>query len=249
MTLLKTSGIPVPVLREIWMLANTRGGTALNRSEFSLALRAVGAAQAGAVPSLELLMSSVGAPLPAPLFEGIAAFVAAPASSSVATAPAAGSRHGAGASYAIGAADQAKYDAIFSTTDADRDGFISGGEAVALFLKSGLEKSVLKAIWTLSDLDRDQRLDHLEFCVAMHLVVSLSKRGMALPAELPRELVPSAKAHFMAVGGGGGLCAAAAAAAAAKLGPDPDLGPSPSPSPTTDAAGANAGGLQTRQSR
>ncbi len=187
--LLKTSGIPVSVLREIWTLSNMRGGSALNRPEFALALRAVAAAQAGATPSLELLMSPQAASLPLPIFEGIP----------LPTVAAAPSRPTA--SYAIGAADQTKYDAIFATTDTDKDGFISGGEAVALFLKSGLEKSILKSIWTLSDMDKDQKLDHSEFCVAMHLVVSLSKRGMALPVELPRELIPHSKAHLM--GGGG----------------------------------------------
>ena len=44
----------------------------------------------------------------------------------------------------------------------------------------------------MSDLDKDNRLNHAEFSVAMHLVVSVSKRNLPLPAQLPAELLPGA---------------------------------------------------------
>lgn len=178
--MLRRSGLPNPVLKEIWTLANARGGTSLTRDEFSIALRGVALAQAGQ----PLAYASSPPPgLPLPHFEGIT--VPAAAVPALAAAPS--------GSFAIGRDDQAKYDLIFRQTDVDGDGFVMGNEAVALFTKSGLAKDTLKRIWEMSDIDGDRRLDHSEFSVAMHLVVSVSKRGLALPPTLPVELMPSSK--------------------------------------------------------
>jgi len=98
-----------------------------------------------------------------------------------------------GGTFSISQEDQEKYNRIFASTDMDGDGYVTGSEAVALFTKSGLDKGTLKAIWSMSDIDKDNRLDHAEFSVAMHLVVSLSKRGKTLPPTLPPELLPPGK--------------------------------------------------------
>jgi hypothetical protein len=182
--LLRRSGLPNPILKEIWTLANARGGASLTRGEFSTALRGVALAQAGQ----PLAYASSPPPgLPLPYFEGIAVPAAAVAAAPAFAAPTAGS-------FAIGRDDQAKYDLIFRQTDVDGDGFVMGNEAVALFTKSGLPKDALKRIWEMSDIDGDRRLDHAEFSVAMHLVVSVSKRGLTLPTALPAELIPVSKA-------------------------------------------------------
>lgn len=55
---------------------------------------------------------------------------------------------------------------------------------------------ILKEIWILSDIDQDGNLDFPEFCVAMHLVVGVSKRGLSVPPTLPTALIPQAKAHL-----------------------------------------------------
>eukprot|EP00946_MAST-07B_sp_MAST-7B-sp1_P004717 g4717.t1 len=52
---------------------------------------------------------------------------------------------------------------------------------------------VLSNIWRLSDVSMDNLLSLDEFCVAFHLIVLVSRRGMALPAQLPAELVAVAK--------------------------------------------------------
>ena len=49
----------------------------------------------------------------------------------------------------------------------------------------------------MSDLDRDGNLDFLEFCVAMHIIVGVSKYGLPLPASLPPALLPPEKAHLV----------------------------------------------------
>lgn len=46
----------------------------------------------------------------------------------------------------------------------------------------------LRQIWDMADADNDANLSLAEFCVAMHLVVCASKKGLAIPATLPRSL-------------------------------------------------------------
>ena len=54
-----------------------------------------------------------------------------------------------------------------------------------LFRKSGLSIDVLKQIWLLADKDTDGSLTSKEFCVAWHLIVCVSKKGLPLPKYLP----------------------------------------------------------------
>lgn len=86
-------------------------------------------------------------------------------------------------------AEQSSYEVLFQQNDTDRDGYIVGKEAVIFFLKSGLDRTVLRSIWTLADTTKDSRLDVKEFCIAMHLIVCVSKRGMQVPSVLPPEIV------------------------------------------------------------
>lgn len=50
----------------------------------------------------------------------------------------------------------------------------------------------------MSDLNKDNQLDVEEFCIAMHLIVCISKRGMPMPLELPKELVPNSASQSVA---------------------------------------------------
>eukprot|EP00522_Entomoneis_paludosa_P011313 CAMPEP_0172447012 /NCGR_PEP_ID=MMETSP1065-20121228/6408_1 /TAXON_ID=265537 /ORGANISM="Amphiprora paludosa, Strain CCMP125" /LENGTH=998 /DNA_ID=CAMNT_0013198205 /DNA_START=21 /DNA_END=3017 /DNA_ORIENTATION=- len=68
------------------------------------------------------------------------------------------------------------------------DGFVYGGEAVALFSKSGMPQDQLAAIWNMVDVPVDNRLDPVEFGMAMHLIVCVSKKGMPMPTALPPSL-------------------------------------------------------------
>lgn len=44
-------------------------------------------------------------------------------------------------------ADKAKYDELFSKTDSDMDGLVSGPEVRDIFLKTGLPSATLARIW------------------------------------------------------------------------------------------------------
>jgi len=68
------------------------------------------------------------------------------------------------------------------------DGFLTGGTALELFSRSGLDRSHLAKVWNLSDLDKDNQLNETEFMIAMHLIM-LSMKGYDLPLVTPIELI------------------------------------------------------------
>lgn len=63
-------------------------------------------------------------------------------------------------------------------------GMIYGEQARPFFLKSGLSASALAQIWQLSDLNKDGKLDRLEFSIAMKLIRNCLA-GLPLPSTLP----------------------------------------------------------------
>lgn len=89
--------------------------------------------------------------------------------------------------YSLPPQEQARYEGLFSQY-AKEDGFVYGGEAVALFSKSGLPQEKLRDIWNMVDTPVDNRLDKLEFAMAMHLIVCISKKNLPMPPGLPMSL-------------------------------------------------------------
>ncbi|XP_073149099.1 uncharacterized protein [Henckelia pumila] len=72
-----------------------------------------------------------------------------------------------------------KFEAYFQMADTDRDGRISGNEAVAFFKASNLPQRVLAQIWTYADQNRTGFLGRSEFYNALKLVtVAQSKRDL-----------------------------------------------------------------------
>ncbi|CAM9257781.1 unnamed protein product [Ectocarpus sp. 8 AP-2014] len=92
--------------------------------------------------------------------------------------------------YAMSGQERSKYESIFPTYDSDRDGFVTGTEAVDLFSKSRLPREQLRQIWQLADADGDSKLSLAEFCVGMHLIVCVSKKGLPCPMTRPPSLLP-----------------------------------------------------------
>lgn len=79
--------------------------------------------------------------------------------------------------------DLQRYQASFAQLDADRDGFVTGGECFGFFLQSGLDKAVLRDVWTLVA-GAEGRLSQQQFVASMYLQ-ELAKRGAPLPKQLP----------------------------------------------------------------
>ena len=87
------------------------------------------------------------------------------------------------------------YDALFKAWDGFNKGFIGGDVAIEVMDQSGLEKSDLERIWTLSDPNNKGRLNMDEFAVAMHLIYR-KLNGYPVPNQLPPELVPPSTRNF-----------------------------------------------------
>ena len=69
--------------------------------------------------------------------------------------------------------------------------YVFGKAAQSFFNMSGLSGKYLFRIWQLADLDGDNQLDQIEFCIAFHLTAVLRKRkDLDPPKYLPRLLFP-----------------------------------------------------------
>ncbi|CAD5227122.1 unnamed protein product [Bursaphelenchus xylophilus] len=64
------------------------------------------------------------------------------------------------------------------------DGFLNGEQARGFMLKSGLPPNVLAQVWNLADMNKDGRLDKIEFAVAVKLIRN-ALSGLPLPNILP----------------------------------------------------------------
>ena len=87
------------------------------------------------------------------------------------------------------------YDGLFKAWDGFSKGFIGGDVAIEVMGQSGLPKSDLEKIWTLSDPGNKGRLNMDEFAVAMHLIYR-KLNGYPVPNQLPPELVPPSTRNF-----------------------------------------------------
>eukprot|EP01113_Clastostelium_recurvatum_P019129 TRINITY_DN2255_c0_g1_i4.p1 TRINITY_DN2255_c0_g1~~TRINITY_DN2255_c0_g1_i4.p1 ORF type:complete len:1111 (+),score=298.94 TRINITY_DN2255_c0_g1_i4:251-3583(+) len=136
-----------------------------------------GATGMGMAPAPAPLGSSVPTPVPMPV-------PAQQPSPSVPTS--------ASSEWMLQPAERAKFNDLFSKTDLENTGYITGEQARHLFGRSGLPNQELGRIWMLSDLGQDQRLDKVEFCIAMFLINSKLK-GKDTPAQVPESLIQSAR--------------------------------------------------------
>ncbi|CAH2245878.1 intersectin-2 isoform X1 [Pelobates cultripes] len=85
--------------------------------------------------------------------------------------------------WAITTEERAKHDKQFASLK-PAGGLITGDQARGFFLQSGLPPAVLAQIWSLSDLNKDGKMDQQEFSIAMKLI-KLKLQGQILPAILP----------------------------------------------------------------
>lgn len=83
--------------------------------------------------------------------------------------------------------EKARYESLFPQYAKD-DGYVYGKEAVELFMKSGLEQTLLRTIWNMVDYPVDNKLSMLEFSMAMHLIVCVSKKNLPMPVVFPPSL-------------------------------------------------------------
>ena len=93
----------------------------------------------------------------------------------------------------ISSQDKAQYDSIYATVDTEKQGYITGDQAVSFFSNSRLPENDLAQIWDLADINSEGRLNRDEFAVAMYLIKQqLNKKDApsVLPQTLPQNLIP-----------------------------------------------------------
>ncbi|EFJ51520.1 hypothetical protein VOLCADRAFT_103432 [Volvox carteri f. nagariensis] len=112
---------------------------------------------------------------------GAAVGVAPGAMPAAAAAPSAAAA--AGGYPLLAASDIQRLQASFVQLDADRDGFVTGAECFGFFSQSGLEKPVLRDIWSLVA-GNESRLSSAQFVAFLYLIDCV-KRGLPLPKYLP----------------------------------------------------------------
>ncbi|XP_041649408.1 intersectin-2b isoform X2 [Cheilinus undulatus] len=91
--------------------------------------------------------------------------------------------NGGTSTWAITPEERDKHDQKFDTLSPSM-GYVSGEQARKFFLQSGLPASVLAEIWALADMNKDGKMDRLEFSIAMKLI-KLKLQGTTLPLSLP----------------------------------------------------------------
>ncbi|XP_033847933.1 epidermal growth factor receptor substrate 15 isoform X2 [Periophthalmus magnuspinnatus] len=206
---LLNSKLPVDILGRVWELSDIDRDGMLDRDEFSVAMYLVYRALEGepvpmslppplvppskrkkpsVPPVMPLLPSPPSAkdrssshsktlphpPKPVP--------VSAPAPVPVQT-PAA-------APWVVSPADKAKYDELFTKTDSDMDGLVSGPEVRDIFLKTGLPSATLARIWELCDIGDVGKLTREQFALALHLINQKLTKGLEPPQSLSPEMIP-----------------------------------------------------------
>ena len=150
-------------------------------------MRLVSIAQKGDAVSADVLAATASSFLPPPNF----ANVPAPPPSLMSPGPAMSQPDlMVAGKYAFTPEEKTRYAAVFANQDGDKDGFVTGQEAVALFSQSGLDRDGLRTVWTLADVDKDNKLNIEEFTIAMHLIVCATKRNIPVPTELPPAVDP-----------------------------------------------------------
>eukprot|EP00940_MAST-03C_sp_MAST-3C-sp2_P002831 g2831.t1 len=195
--LLRKSNLPKDVLKQIWTLSVPPNMQSMSRQSFYLAMSYVAFAQSNpATPlSAEALQQARGN-LPIPKLIG---FGTSPAmfgsesgrsiGSDLVNMPAVNE-----SAWRINPQDQSKYNQFFTSFRAAE---VPRSQVCAFFLKSRLPQNVVDSIFALADMDRSGGLDADEFCMGMHLVVCISKRGQSIPMQMPSELIPPSKRHLV----------------------------------------------------
>ncbi|XP_030640343.1 epidermal growth factor receptor substrate 15 [Chanos chanos] len=92
--------------------------------------------------------------------------------------------------WVVSPADKAKYDEVFTKTDTDMDGLVSGPEVRDIFLNTGLPSTTLAHIWELCDIGDVGKLTREQFALALHLINQKITKGIDPPQTLSPEMIP-----------------------------------------------------------
>eukprot|EP00803_Ostreobium_quekettii_P004579 evm.model.scf_431.1 EVM.evm.TU.scf_431.1 scf_431:11385-13403(-) len=196
------AGLPKATLMQIWEL--TAGNApSMTKPQFFAALRLVSLAQSkgGTFQTHEGKAVIIGTapPLPLPKLEGLAS------SPPALQRPQFGVAGVQGPQYPPMAAQEAmQVEALFTRLDRDRDGLVQGSECAGEFMNTGVDRGVLKDIWSAVAGNKPY-LTSSDFLKCMYMI-ELTRKGIPLPKVLPPDPFPLvATAPQPPAGPGGGM--------------------------------------------
>ncbi|XP_031468392.1 intersectin-1 isoform X3 [Phasianus colchicus] len=224
------SGLPQPVLAQIWALADMNNDGRMDQLEFSIAMKLI---------KLKLQGYQLPSALPPVMKQPPIALSSAPG---FATLPKSSSfsRSGPGsqlntklqkaqsfdvasvppvAEWAVPQSSRLKYRQLFNSHDKTMSGHLTGPQARTILMQSSLPQAQLATIWNLSDIDQDGKLTAEEFILAMHLI-DVAMSGQPLPPVLPPEYIPPS---FRRVRSGSGVSAVSSVSVDQRLPEEPAL--------------------------
>ncbi|XP_074929677.1 intersectin-1 isoform X3 [Chelonoidis abingdonii] len=206
------SGLPQPVLAQIWALADMNNDGKMDQMEFSIAMKLIKLKLQGYQLPSALPSAMKQPPIALP---GAPGFATLPKSSSF-TRSGPGSQLNAKlqkaqsfdvasvpsvAEWAVPQSSRLKYRQLFNSHDKTMSGHLTGPQARTILMQSSLPQAQLATIWNLSDIDQDGKLTAEEFILAMHLI-DVAMSGQPLPPVLPPEYIPPS---FRRVRSGSGI--------------------------------------------
>uniref|UniRef100_A0A8B9DPX2 Intersectin-1 n=2 Tax=Anser cygnoides TaxID=8845 RepID=A0A8B9DPX2_ANSCY len=224
------SGLPQPVLAQIWALADMNNDGRMDQLEFSIAMKLI---------KLKLQGYQLPSALPPVMKQPPIALPSAPG---FATLPKSSSFSRSGpasqlntklqkaqsfdvasvppvAEWAVPQSSRLKYRQLFNSHDKTMSGHLTGPQARTILMQSSLPQAQLATIWNLSDIDQDGKLTAEEFILAMHLI-DVAMSGQPLPPVLPPEYIPPS---FRRVRSGSGISAVSSVSVDQRLPEEPAL--------------------------
>ncbi|KAM6921847.1 uncharacterized protein eps15 isoform 2-T2 [Xenentodon cancila] len=206
---LLNSKLPVDILGRVWELSDLDRDGMLDRDEFSVAMYLVYRALEG-----ESVPMSLPPPLvppskrKKPVVPPVMPLLPSPPSVKDSRSSHAGSKTmphppkptpapapapaptPAAVPWVVSPAEKAKYDDLFTKTDGDMDGLVSGPEVRDIFLKTGLPSATLARIWELCDIGDIGKLTREQFALALYLINLKLTKGLDPPQSLSPEMIP-----------------------------------------------------------
>uniref|UniRef100_A0AAQ6A2N7 Epidermal growth factor receptor pathway substrate 15 n=1 Tax=Amphiprion ocellaris TaxID=80972 RepID=A0AAQ6A2N7_AMPOC len=199
---LLNSKLPVDILGRVWELSDLDRDGMLDKDEFSVAMYLVYRALEGepvpmslppplvppskrkkpAVPPVMPLLPSPPSVKDSRSSHAGSKTIPPPPKPAPAPAPT--------PAWVVSPADKTKYDELFSKTDGDMDGLVSGPEVRDIFLKTGLPSATLARIWELCDIGDIGKLTREQFALALHLINLKLTKGLDPPQSLSPEMIP-----------------------------------------------------------
>uniref|UniRef100_A0A4W5MM14 Intersectin-1 n=1 Tax=Hucho hucho TaxID=62062 RepID=A0A4W5MM14_9TELE len=184
------SGLPPPILAQIWALADMNNDGKMDMHKFSIAMKLIKLKLQGhpLPPSLPPSMKQPPLTLPppptAPFGKGLDRGRVRLNSLKGAPVP-----PQPPIDWAVPSSSRLKYRQLFNSHDKMMSGHLTGPQARTILMQSSLPQTSLASIWNLSDIDQDGKLTAEEFILAMHLI-DMAMSGLPLPPILPPDFIP-----------------------------------------------------------